>query len=100
MERDFSICIQDIKKKLILNDQLYGFDDEQKELLQIVKKTTDFGESDSVIIFGPNKCGKSLVICLLYYLCNYYLSFSKTLVYNLKKNIICLKVFSKYTTNI
>lgn len=61
METNFDVCIQNIKKKLILNDQLYGFDEEQKELLQIVKKTTDFGESDSVIVFGPNKCGKSLV---------------------------------------
>lgn len=62
METNFDFCIQNIKKRLILNDQLCGFDEEQKELLQIVKKTTDFGESDSVIVFGPNKCGKSLVI--------------------------------------
>jgi len=64
---DFSVCIQDIKKKLILNDQLYGFDKEQNELLQIIKKTTDFGESDSVIILGSRGCGKSMV-CILYYI--------------------------------
>jgi len=63
---DFDICIQDIKKKLVLNDQLYGFDKEQNELLQIIKKTTDFGESDSAIILGPHGCGKSMV-------CFYYL---------------------------
>ncbi|XP_060851323.1 origin recognition complex subunit 4 isoform X2 [Rhopalosiphum padi] len=59
---DFSVCIQDIKKKLILNDQLYGFDKEQNELLQIIKKTTDFGESDSVIILGSRGCGKSMLM--------------------------------------
>lgn len=62
MGSDFGVCIQDIKKKLILNDQLYGFDSEKKELLHIVKKTTDFGESDSVIILGPCGCGKTMVI--------------------------------------
>ncbi|XP_026805562.1 origin recognition complex subunit 4 [Rhopalosiphum maidis] len=62
MEFDFSVCIQDIKKKLILNDQLYGFDKEQNELLQIIKKTTDFGESDSVIILGSRGCGKSMLM--------------------------------------
>lgn len=64
METNFSICIQDLKKKLILNDQLYGFDKERNELLHIVKKTTDFGESDSVVILGPNGSGKSIVIYL------------------------------------
>jgi len=58
---DFGVCIQNMKKKLILNDQLYGFDKEQNELLQIIKKTTDFGESDSMIILGPRGCGKSMV---------------------------------------
>lgn len=62
---DFGVCIQDVKKKLILNDQLYGFDNEQKQLLQIIKKTTDFGESDSVIILGTRGCGKSIV-CILF----------------------------------
>lgn len=62
MEIDFGVCVQNIKKKLILNDQLYGFKNEQNELLHIVKKTTDFGESDSVVILGPNGCGKSIVI--------------------------------------
>jgi len=65
MGLDFGVCVQDIKKKLILNDQLYGFDNEQKELLQIIKKTTDFGESDSVIILGTRGCGKSMV-CILF----------------------------------
>jgi len=64
MGTDFGICIQHLKKRLILNDQLYGFDKEWNELLHIVKKTTDFGESDSVVILGPNGCGKSMVICL------------------------------------
>ncbi|XP_025190566.1 origin recognition complex subunit 4 [Melanaphis sacchari] len=59
---DFGICIQNIKKKLILNDQLYGFDKEQNELLNIIKKTTDFGESDSVIILGTRGCGKSMLM--------------------------------------
>jgi len=59
---DFSVCIQDIKKKLILNDQLYGFDKEKNELLQTIKKTTDFGESDSVIILGSRGCGKSMLM--------------------------------------
>lgn len=62
MGSDFGVCIQDVKKKLILNDHLYGFESEQKELLHIVKKTTDFGESDSVIILGPRGCGKTTVI--------------------------------------
>ncbi|KAF0761153.1 origin recognition complex subunit 4 [Aphis craccivora] len=62
MGLDFGVCVQDIKKKLILNDQLYGFDNEQKELLQIIKKTTDFGESDSVIILGTRGCGKSMLM--------------------------------------
>lgn len=62
MGSDYGVCIQDIKKKLILNNQLYGFESEQKELLQIVKKTTDFGESDSVILLGPRGCGKTMVI--------------------------------------
>lgn len=57
----FHTCIEHLKKKLIVNDQLYGFDKERNELLQIVKRTTDFGESDSVIIIGPNKSGKSMV---------------------------------------
>lgn len=60
----FHTCIENVKKKLILNDQLYGFEKEQNELLQIVKKTTDFGESDSVIIIGPNKSGKSMVLTI------------------------------------
>lgn len=60
---DLGACIKDIKKKLILNDQLYGFEKEQDELLQIIKKTTDFGESDSVIILGTRGCGKSTVYC-------------------------------------
>lgn len=59
---DFGVCIQNIKKKLILNDQLHGFDKEQNELLQIIKKTTDFGESDSVIILGTRGCGKSILL--------------------------------------
>ncbi|XP_015366640.1 PREDICTED: origin recognition complex subunit 4 isoform X2 [Diuraphis noxia] len=59
---NFDFCIQNIKKKLILNDQLYGFDKEQNELLQIIKKTTDFGESDSAIILGPRGCGKSMLM--------------------------------------
>lgn len=62
MGSDFDVCIQDVKKKLILNNQLYGFESEHKGLLQIVKKTTDFGESDSVIILGPRGCGKTTVI--------------------------------------
>jgi predicted AAA+ superfamily ATPase len=62
MGTDFGICIQNIKKKIILNDQLYGFDTERSELLQIVKKTIDYGESDSVIVLGPRGCGKSVVI--------------------------------------
>lgn len=66
MGTDFGICIQELKKKLILNDQLYGFEKERNELLHIVKKTTDFGESDSVVIFGPNGCGKSIVSIFIY----------------------------------
>jgi len=68
---DFGVCIQNMKKKLILNDQLHGFDKEQSELIQIIKKTTDFGESDSMIILGPRGCGKSMVynIYLLKYNC-------------------------------
>lgn len=62
MDIDFSVCVQNLKKKLILNDQLYGFENQQNELLHIIKKTTDFGESDSVVILGPNGCGKSIVI--------------------------------------
>lgn len=62
MEIDFGVCVQNVKKKLILNDQLYGFENEQNELIHIIKKTTDFGESDSVVILGPNGCGKSIVI--------------------------------------
>lgn len=60
----FHTCIESIKKRLILNDQLYGLAKEQNELLQIVKRTTDFGESDSVIIIGPNKSGKSMVLTI------------------------------------
>lgn len=62
METDLGVCIGDIKKKIILNDQLYGFENEYNELLHIATKTTDFGESDSVIVLGPNGCGKSIVI--------------------------------------
>lgn len=62
MEIDFGVCVQNVKKKLLLNDQLYGFENEQNELIHIIKKTTDFGESDSVVILGPNGCGKSIVI--------------------------------------
>lgn len=61
MGTDFGLCIQNIKKKLILNDQIYGFDEERDKLLHIVKKTIDFGESDSVIILGSNGLGKSMV---------------------------------------
>lgn len=61
MGADFGICIQYLKKKLISNDKLDGFEKEQDELLHIIKKTIDFGESDSVVILGPNGCGKSLV---------------------------------------
>lgn len=65
METDFAICIKDLKKILLQNDKLYGFDSEKTELLHIIKKTTDFGESDSVVILGPNGCGKTTVlICL------------------------------------
>lgn len=75
MGTDFGICIQNIKKKIILNDQLYGFDTERSELLQIVKKTTDYGESDSVIVLGPSGCGKSAVIHITdNYIKNCYLS--------------------------
>jgi len=62
MGADFGTCIQYLKKKLISNDDLYGFENERNQLLHITKKTTDFGESDSVVILGPNGCGKSLVI--------------------------------------
>lgn len=62
MGTEYGVCIQNIKKKIILNDQLYGFDTERNELLQIVKKTTDYGESDSVIVLGPHGCGKSMVM--------------------------------------
>lgn len=66
MATNFDICFEYLKKKLILNDQLDGYNTEQNELLLIVKKTVDFGESDSVIVFGPNGCGKSLVTCILF----------------------------------
>lgn len=71
MGTDYGICIQNLKKKLILNDQIYGFDKERNELLHIVKKTTDFGESDSVVILGHNGSGKSMVF--IYIINTYYL---------------------------
>lgn len=66
MGSDYGICIQRVKKRLILNDTLYGFDKERNELLHIIKKTTEFGESDSVVILGPNGCGKSIVMCFIF----------------------------------
>lgn len=67
MGTDFGVCIRNIKKKILLNDQLFGFVKEKNELLQIVKKTTDYGESDSVIVLGPRGCGKSVVMHFILY---------------------------------
>lgn len=94
MGTDFEICIQDLKKKLILNDQLYGYDKERNELLHIVKKTTDFGESDSVVILGPNGSGKSIVFIFKINTC-YYCYFHQ--IYFLVNGISYKRHFTRIT---
>ncbi|XP_050423590.1 origin recognition complex subunit 4 [Adelges cooleyi] len=54
--------VAELKRNIIFNNKLNGFDEEKQELLQIIKKTTEFGESDSVIILGPKGCGKSVLV--------------------------------------
>ncbi|XP_050522744.1 origin recognition complex subunit 4 [Daktulosphaira vitifoliae] len=62
MGTSYRQCISDIKKSLLLNNNLHGFESEKQELLQVVKKTTEFGESDSIIILGQKGCGKSILV--------------------------------------
>jgi origin recognition complex subunit 4 len=68
MERILSIedglvmCKNIIKKKLLLPESVFrGQEKERIHLLELLRRTVEMGESDSVLLIGPRGSGKTTV---------------------------------------
>lgn len=50
-----------LKNKLLEDKILLGHQNERNQLLDLIQKTVQFGESNSALLIGPRGCGKTTV---------------------------------------
>lgn len=52
-------------KEKIKNNQFYGHSEERQQVLDLLQRTINHGESNSALLIGPRNAGKTLVRNLL-----------------------------------
>uniref|UniRef100_A0A1B6E7S1 Origin recognition complex subunit 4 n=1 Tax=Clastoptera arizonana TaxID=38151 RepID=A0A1B6E7S1_9HEMI len=64
LSNDYSLflCKKIIKKQLYSYTNITGFSKEFEEVYNVVKRTIEFGESDSVLVIGPRGSGKTALV--------------------------------------
>lgn len=55
------LCKKMIKEKLFSDSNITSFMNEFEELYNVLRRTIDFGESDSVLVIGSRGSGKTTV---------------------------------------
>lgn len=65
-----------LKQKLLLDNTLLGYEKERTQLLDLMQKTIQFGESNSALLIGPRGCGKTLVSNQKYNQTYFFMHFS------------------------
>lgn len=50
-----------LKKNLLRNDTFYDYEKEYNQVLDLIKKTIEVGESNSALLIGPRGAGKTTV---------------------------------------
>lgn len=55
-------CIRTYLKKKLLHDSVFlGHEKEKNQILDLIQKTVQIGESNSALLIGPRGCGKTAV---------------------------------------
>lgn len=62
MVQNINIIRSYLKERLFNNNELYKFDKERKQLLELLQRTINYGESNSILIIGPTGVGKTKVL--------------------------------------
>jgi origin recognition complex subunit 4 len=67
VEDGLVLCKNIIKKKLLLPESVFrGHEKERIHLLELLRRTVEKGESNSVLLIGPRGCGKTTVSLTFY----------------------------------
>jgi origin recognition complex subunit 4 len=62
VEDGIVLCRNTIKRKLLLPESIFrGHEKERTHLLELLRRTVEMGESNSVLLIGPRGCGKTTV---------------------------------------
>lgn len=70
---DFNEAREFLKKRLLKDKTtLYGFEEEKEQIKNLFVRTAKHSESNSAILIGPKKSGKSTVSKLYFKRVNYY----------------------------
>ncbi|KAF7275706.1 hypothetical protein GWI33_011349, partial [Rhynchophorus ferrugineus] len=62
MAQDINTIRSYIKQRLLNNNELYKFHKERRQLMELLQRTINYGESNSILIIGPVGVGKTTLI--------------------------------------
>ncbi|VEN35681.1 unnamed protein product [Callosobruchus maculatus] len=62
MENNFNHIIKHLKQNILKNRTCYGYEKEEQQIYDLLERTLDCGESNSALLIGPRRCGKTLLV--------------------------------------
>lgn len=66
MEHEIHKTRLQLKTKILRNDTFHGYENEYKQVLDLLKKTIEISESNSALLIGPRAAGKTTVSLRIY----------------------------------
>ncbi|CAH1968230.1 unnamed protein product [Acanthoscelides obtectus] len=62
MENKLLHILKCLKQNLLENKECHGYDKEEQQIFDLLERTLDCGESNSALLIGPRRCGKTLLV--------------------------------------
>nr|CAI5822511.1 unnamed protein product [Callosobruchus analis] len=62
MERNFNHILKHLKQNVLENRICHGYEKEEQQIYELLERTLDSGESNSALVIGPRRCGKTLLV--------------------------------------
>nr|CAH7713286.1 unnamed protein product [Callosobruchus chinensis] len=62
MEKNFTHILKHLKQNVLANRTCHGYEKEEQQIYDLLERTLDCGESNSALLIGPRRCGKTLLV--------------------------------------